>query len=166
MTTRAELRAAREREAAAAGLGDAHELIDEQFESWLLEAGHAVLPELHRLHNGLPTLKSAMVCTGDGLNLCALGVDEQQVGRLAAMASSIHAVSAAAARGTLDAGGAKLKAVTVITDDAHAVVIAVPHPRFDHLLLWVAAGAQDRLGALLVHGRAAAERVRAVLPPL
>jgi predicted regulator of Ras-like GTPase activity (Roadblock/LC7/MglB family) len=107
-----------------------------------------------------------MLTTADGLNLCTLGVEEQQVGRLAAMASSIHAVSASAAVGNLDVGGGKLNAVTVMTDHAHAVVIALPHPKFDHLLLWVAAGTRDRLGGLLVHARETADRIQRVIPPI
>jgi predicted regulator of Ras-like GTPase activity (Roadblock/LC7/MglB family) len=58
--------------------------------------GRFVLPAMEQLCQRLPKLSAAVLCTPDGFNICSLGVDEKQVGKLAALSGSLLSVGNAA----------------------------------------------------------------------
>ncbi len=146
-----------------------HEYLDDIWLSWCSEAGLAALPAIEALNEKLPNLEAVMLSTLDGFNICALGVAEEAVGRSAALASSLHAVSTAAAgqgraRGSLDY-------LTLVSEGTITVYTTVAHDRVGSLLLW-ARGTDIALGMLLHAVRAAGaqiaealHRVQVVLPP-
>lgn len=127
--------------------------------AWCAEIGEQTLPVLSDLHRRIPQTTSAMLCTPDGFNLCALGLEEVQVGRLAALTSSLYAVSTAAVTDTQRGGGKTLDYVTLASGDSLKVVIAIPNPNLGRLLLWARAEGVA-LGVLLVGVRAAADQIR------
>ena len=137
---------------------------------WCAQIGEQVLPVLADVHRRIPRTTSVMLCTADGYNLCALGVESAAVGRLAALSSSLYAVSSASVTDSARSGGKTLDYLTLASGSSLKVLTSVPHPTLGRLLLW--ASAEDvALGVLLVGVRAAADRIRRILaladqPPL
>ncbi|HRW18903.1 MAG TPA: hypothetical protein P5181_08670 [Dermatophilaceae bacterium] len=132
---------------------------DQQWLDWCAEAGQVALPHLLKLHEDIPRTTAAMLCTADGFNLCALGIDAAAVGQLAALTSSLYAVSSAAVRPGRGAP-ADLDYVTLATGDTLRVVSALDHARLGRLILWANA-TQVPLGMLLIGVRGAAARIAA-----
>ncbi len=143
---------------------------DEAWLTWCATVGEAVLPVLGDLHRRIPRTTSVMLCTADGFNLCAVGVEQEAVGRLAALTSSLYAVSNASATTTVRGQEKTLDYLTLVSGSSLKVLTSVPHASLGRLLLW--ANADDvALGVLLVGVRAAADRIRRILaladqPPL
>ncbi|KNX38254.1 roadblock/LC7 domain-containing protein [Luteipulveratus halotolerans] len=124
---------------------------------WSRSLGMAVQPVLAQLADELPALRAALFCTADGLNLCTLGVAEGDVGRLAALTSSMFSVGAAH-RQAMTAGGAEGTTVNISTGADHTVLLAVELKGVGHFVL--GAYAEDiQLGLLLVKARGVAERI-------
>lgn len=99
--------------------------------------GQFVLPAMEELPKRISRLSAAVLCTPDGFNICSLGVDERQVGKLAAMSSSLLAVGDAAvaelhpelgARSmdllTLQAGGFHVLSLTIRRQSGHLILMA------------------------------------------
>lgn len=61
-----------------------------------LALGAVVAPVLEKLTAKITKLSAALVCTPDGFNVCSLGMDKEQVGKVAAIASSLISVGNAA----------------------------------------------------------------------
>lgn len=128
--------------------------------------GEATLPVLQELVKRVPTIDGAMVCTADGYNLCALGLEEAQVGRLAAMTSSLFSVSGAACgavaaqsrSGTSEA----LDQVTLRSGDSQYMIFPIKHDQLGYLLLSV--WAKDvSLGELLMEAKISAREVERIV---
>jgi predicted regulator of Ras-like GTPase activity (Roadblock/LC7/MglB family) len=135
---------------------DDHEELSDEWLTWCSDAGRSAVPILVELHDRVPHISAAMLCTLDGFNICAIGIDENAVGRAAAVASSLHAVGAAAtgqgrARGSFDY-------LTVVSGSQTTVFTAVEHAQLGQLLLWARAEG-EALGVLLLAVRTSAARV-------
>jgi predicted regulator of Ras-like GTPase activity (Roadblock/LC7/MglB family) len=65
--------------------------------------GRHFLPIMEKLTTKLPQLKCAVLCSADGFNICSIGLDEIQVGKMAALVSSLFSL-----------GGATLRAVDAV----------------------------------------------------
>ncbi len=133
-----------------------HEELSDEWLTWCSDAGRSAVPILVELHDRVPHISAAMLCTLDGFNICAIGIDENAVGRAAAVASSLHAVGAAAtgqgrARGSFDY-------LTVVSGSQTTVFTAVEHAQLGQLLLWARAEG-EALGVLLLAVRTTAARV-------
>jgi predicted regulator of Ras-like GTPase activity (Roadblock/LC7/MglB family) len=116
---------------------------------------------MEQLFERLPQVRASILCSADGFNLCALGVDEYQVSRLAALNSSLYAVSGAAVEAS-SGSPRPLDFVTLVSGGQLCVLIAIAHPTRGHLLL--CASAEDvRLGGLLYEVRTTAERLASLL---
>lgn len=124
--------------------------------------GEVALPLVRDLHDRVPQLTAVMVCTADGFNLCALGVDEYHVGQLAALTSSLYAVSAAAMRAAAGASEMPLDHITLVRGTTHLVSTSMAHPRLGQVLLWAVAD-DVPLGLLLVSVRGTSERLAGAL---
>ncbi len=125
--------------------------------------GKAALPVLIALAEQVDGLDGAMVCTADGYNLCAIGLEEHQVGRLAAMTSSLYSVSRAACseiavqtRG--DSANGPLDQVTLRNGDTQYMVFPIEHEDLGYLLLGVWAK-QVSLGELLMEAKISARKI-------
>lgn len=137
-----------------------HEGIAQEWELWSMIIGRTALPRLQRIRDALPTMTSAMLGTADGLNLCALGVPEEDVGRLAALNSSLFAVSSAQAEIVGSEAAAPGSAmVAVSTGRGHLVLVSFVQPPLGHLLLAVSAE-EGQVGTMAVVVRRSAEEIR------
>lgn len=137
-----------------------HDGIAQEWELWSMIIGRTALPRLERIRDALPSMSSAMLSTADGLNLCSLGVPQEDVGRLAALNSSLFAVSSAQAEIVGGAGAAPGQAmVSISTGHGHLVLVSFVQPPLGHLLLAVSAE-EAQLGTMVVIVRRSAEEIR------
>lgn len=61
-----------------------------------LALGQYFLPCVEKMAARIPQLHCAVLCTPDGFNLCSVGLNEEQVGKMAALSSSLFSVGDAA----------------------------------------------------------------------
>ncbi len=132
------------------------------WELWSEQIGRALLPVLQRLQKAMPTLTSAMICTADGFNLCTLGVDESEVGKLSAMTSSLHSIADAVSSTVHEGESGPLDMVNLTNGSSTTVGLAIRNLIVGQLLLWVTAK-DETLGVLLMRSKVAAEGVREIL---
>lgn len=117
------------------------------------EIGRQLLPALERLDRSLASLTTVMVATADGLNLAALGLSEDRVERISAMAGALHSMSSATTAAIVDdPAGAEPDLLTISHGDAATVVLAVRGLSLGPAVLWVTARL-DSLGAVVYHAR-------------
>jgi predicted regulator of Ras-like GTPase activity (Roadblock/LC7/MglB family) len=123
---------------------------------WSEDLGHSLMPILEKLAASMPRFRSAMICTADGFNLCALGADPEAVDRLAALSSSMQSMAEAIIQG-LDHRGQRLETINLSHGSGHVVLVAVRGLSVGPLLVWVAA--EETLGLVLVRAKVAAAEV-------
>lgn len=148
----------------AAAVNEMDPDIADYWDLWSAQIGQAVLPQLEELSSQLNGLTSAMVCTSDGFNLCSIGLDEHQVARLSALASSLYSVSGAASH-VAQAPGAQngiLDVVSLHQGASQTVIVSVSGLIVGNLLLWVTAE-DETLGVMLVAAKASARELHALL---
>ncbi len=130
------------------------------------ETGTAALPVLRDLAQRVPGIDGAMVCTADGYNLCALGLEEAQVGRLAAMTSSLYSVSGAAcsavAAQSRSGHAEPLEQVTLRSGDTQYMVFPIEHDELGYLLLSLWAK-NVTLGELLMEAKISAREIERIV---
>ncbi|MGL5929114.1 MAG: hypothetical protein ACRCY8_09270 [Dermatophilaceae bacterium] len=86
------------------------------------DLGAAVQPELVALSDRVDGMELVLFCTVDGLNLCALGMSQRDVGRVSALVSSIFSTATA----LRTAGRATSEGMTVHLSDDGASTVLVP----------------------------------------
>jgi predicted regulator of Ras-like GTPase activity (Roadblock/LC7/MglB family) len=138
------------------------EEIAEYWDLWSEQIGRVILPVLQELAKAIPTFNSAMVCTGDGFNLCTIGVDESATVRLSALTSSMHSMADAVSQAVHNDDNRRLDRLTLTNGDSTTVVLAIRSLIIGQVLLWVTADAET-LGALLVRCDQAAASIRKIL---
>ncbi|MGA9746232.1 MAG: hypothetical protein WBQ50_02125 [Nocardioides sp.] len=118
------------------------------------EIGRQLLPALEQLDRSLASLTTVMVATADGLNLAALGLRDDRVERVSAMAGALHSMSSATTAAIVGdpPGGTTTGLLTITHGDATTVVLAVGGLSLGPALLWVTARL-DTLGAIIYHAR-------------
>ena len=134
------------------------EHIARDWDIWSRSLGTYVQPVLEDLADTVPSLRAVLLCTADGLNLCTLGVSERDVGRIAALTSSVFGV-AAAHRRVISPVAAEEMSVHISTGDDHTVLLGLALPGLGNFVLGAYAE-ETRLGILLVELRRAAEEIR------
>ncbi|MCH8612836.1 hypothetical protein [Arsenicicoccus dermatophilus] len=134
----------------------------EDWDAWSHLLGAAISPRLERLYDSLPTLIGAMACTGDGLNIAAVGVDVSQVGKVAALSSSVFAVAAAHREAMSPGEDVSSTMVNIGGADFQCVLQRLDVAHLGQLLLVVAAR-DVTLGVLLVATRSVGEDIRRYL---
>lgn len=112
--------------------------------------------QLAQLRQDTPGLVSATIATLDGMLVASTLADRERADKLAAMASSISALSAALTRET---GHGEPERVTLESADGLVLACKVSDAGAG-LVLAVVAGRQAVLGTLLWNCRAAADRIR------
>lgn len=80
---------------------------------------------------------AVVIATVDGFDLASAFRGDQDAARIAAMASSISAISSVVA---MEAGLGKFKSVTINTDSGFAIVQAVPRPDVELVIHLIAGG--------------------------
>lgn len=144
----------------AGGSSDAEEVtldpeIAEHWELWSRVIGTMALPRLQQLQDEFREIRSAMLSTADGMNLCSLGVPQADVGRLAALNSSMYAIASSQAEiVTAGAASPQQTMVSLSTGQGHVVLASFVQPPLGQLLLSVSADT-TQLGFLVVRAREA-----------
>jgi predicted regulator of Ras-like GTPase activity (Roadblock/LC7/MglB family) len=124
--------------------------------------GRLVLPAFEVIPKKLPQCVCAMLCTPEGFNLCSIGVTPDQLGKVAALTSSLISLGEATVNAVNNTPGSQLDVLTLQSGELSTVGIKVPHAG-GHLLLLLSAKAAP-LGVMLTVARAAAQQVRELLP--
>lgn len=122
--------------------------------------GRFVQPALEGLPQRLPKKGSAVLCSPDGFNLCSVGVSADQIGKMAALTSSLIAIGEATATAihTDPTPAEELDLLTLQSGPLTTVCIKVPHKN-SYLLLMVSAHSTP-LGVVLTVGRSVADEVQ------
>lgn len=141
------------------GLNDA---IAADWATWSRSLGMIALPYLRRLADDVPELTAGMVCSGDGLNLAALGVDGGLTGRLAALSSSLFGVAGAHRQVTSGSDDDGSTMVNITGDHTQAVLLRMEVKNVGQLVI-VAAAEDVTLGVLVVAVRRAADALKQFL---
>ena len=120
-----------------------------------LALGQHFLPALEKMASRIPQLRCAVLCTPDGFNLCSLGLTEDQVGKMAALSSSLLSVGDATVASLLPEGSPStgLEMMTMEANGVQFVSTKIKRPSGGDLVLL--AGAATALGVVLVGVRAA-----------
>jgi predicted regulator of Ras-like GTPase activity (Roadblock/LC7/MglB family) len=123
------------------------------FKEWQMDSlalGRHFLPVLQQLSTRLPNTACVLLCTADGFNVCSLGLSEAQVGKMAALGSSLMSVAAATVSSAVSdaAEAAKFNLLTMNTGDLQLVCTHVARRSGGNLILLV--GARTSLGGTLV----------------
>ena len=127
-----------------------------------LALGQHFLPALEKLAVRIPNLRCAMLCTPDGFNLCSIGLSEDQVGKMAALSSSLLSVGDAAVSSlsTNDAPTAPMEIMTMEADGLQIVSVKIERPSNYFVLM---AAARSPLGVILMGVKATANDIRQIL---
>ncbi|MDY6054901.1 roadblock/LC7 domain-containing protein [Micrococcus sp.] len=134
--------------------------IAEHWEIWSRVIGTMALPRLERLQREVPEIRSVTLCTADGMNLCSLGVSQEDVGRLAALNSSLYAIASSQAEIVSEGAASPTQTmVSLSTGRGHAVLTSFVQPPLGQLLLSVSADSAQ-LGFLVVRAREAAAGIQ------
>lgn len=127
-----------------------------------LAMGQLVLPTLEKLSTRVPQVRCIVLCTPDGFNLCSIGLQEAQVGKMAALSSSLLSVGDASMN-SLSSDEDPIPPLDVITleaDGLHIVSTKVPYAD-GYLVLMVASRAP--LGVVLMGAKSAATEIKTLL---
>lgn len=120
--------------------------------------GNFVLPAMQELPKRVPKLTAAVLCTPDGFNICSLGVDEKQVGKLAALSGSLLSVgSATLSELKPELGQQPPDLLTIKSGDFQIVGLRVQKAQ-GHLVLTLASEAAP-LGVMIVAGQLVADKI-------
>lgn len=111
--------------------------------------GEAVLPTMELLPRRIPKLSAAVLCTPDGFNICSLGVDEQQVGKLAALSGSLLSIGNAT-MGEILSGNAANQLDLLSLKGGNYQIIGIKVRQPDSHLVLLAAAPDTALGVMIV----------------
>lgn len=129
--------------------------------------GQKIAPILSQLLESVPNLLGAQVCTLDGMNVCSLGFDEQQVAKMAALSSSLLSISGCAMDNiplpeTDRNRGGMLDLLVLKRGQTDLIAVTVPNATSISYLLFVAAD-DVQIGLLVVNAKQVAKEIGATL---
>ena len=135
------------------------------FGDWQMDSlalGKFFLPTLQKLATRIPNLRCAVLCTPDGFNICSLGLSEDQVGKLAALSSSLLSVGAASVTSLTPEGDSapELEMVTLQAGSLQIVGAPITQGQRRFVLM---ASAQAPLGAVIVGVKATSADIAQLL---
>jgi predicted regulator of Ras-like GTPase activity (Roadblock/LC7/MglB family) len=129
--------------------------------------GKRAIPAMDRLAERLPQLRCAVLCTADGFNVCSIGVNEQQLGKMAALTGSLFTMGAATLA-SLDDDTSNVTSIRraspgelgVLTLEASGcIIVAVQVPHATQTLVLLIAAQHTALGVLHLRARQSAEEL-------
>ena len=127
-----------------------------QYEQWQMDSlalGKVFLPALEKMAKRIPHLQCTVLCTHDGFNICSLGLREDQVGKMAALSSSLLSVGQATVNiVSTEEGSSPLEIITMECAGVQTVIAMIPMSTNRMVLM---ASSQAPLGAVLVGIKAA-----------
>lgn len=129
-----------------------------------LALGQLVQPSMEKLAQRIPRLRCALLCTPDGFNICSLGVTENQLGKLAALTSSLVSVGEAMSQNlqNLEHAPAPMDALTIDAGTLRMVGLKLQGAGGSHLFL-LASAENVPLGVLLINLQATAAEIGTLL---
>lgn len=146
------------------------------YKQWQMDSlaiGRRFSPFIEKMAGRIPQLQCAMLCTPDGFNLCSIGLNEEQVGKMAALSSSLFSVGAAAvnslnsesdaANASAGAEGSSAAPLNYLTLEAGGLQIVstkIIRPAGDFILM---AAARAPLGVVLVGVRSTVMDIQKLL---
>lgn len=126
------------------------------YEQWQMDSlalGKVFLPALEKMAKRIPHLQCTVLCTHDGFNICSLGLREDQVGKMAALSSSLLSVGQATVNiVSTEEGSSPLEIITMECAGVQTVIAMIPMSTNRMVLM---ASSQAPLGAVLVGIKAA-----------
>lgn len=127
-----------------------------------LALGQHFLPALEKLAVRIPNLRCAMLCTPDGFNLCSIGLSENQVGKMAALSSSLFSVGDAAVSSLSndESPTASMEMMTMEANGLQIVCVKIEKPDRYFILM---AASRSPLGVILMGVKATANDIRKIL---
>lgn len=136
-----------------------------QNDRWQMDSlalGKLFQPALEKMVARISGLRYGVLCTSDGFNLCSIGLTENQVGKMAALSSSLLSVGEAVVS-TLEPDNTGAGGLDIMTMQAAGIQIVSTriHRPGGYLILMAAAKAP--LGVVLVGVKAAADEVKKLL---
>lgn len=127
--------------------------------------GRFVLPAMEQLPRRIPKLGAAVLCTPDGFNICSLGVDEKQVGKLAALSGSLLSVgNATMSELRPELGTQSMDLLTLQAGPFQVLGIKVRKP--DGHLILMAAAEHTALGLMIIGMQAVADAIEKLFDPV
>jgi hypothetical protein len=128
----------------------------------LATLGRKVAPAIELIPRKLAQCTCATLCTADGFNLCSIGVTAEQLGKMAALTSSLISLGDAMQNTIGNANNEAVDVITLQSGDTSSVGIKVPLAQQGYLLMLVSAQGAP-LGVILTIARNAALEVRKLL---
>ena len=121
-----------------------------------LALGQFFLPTIEKMAVRIPQLRCAVLCTPDGFNICSLGLTENQVGKMAALSSSLLSVGDATVSSLAAEDGSQAAGLEMLALEATGLQIVTTkiNRAGGHMVLM--AGARAPLGLVLVGVKATA----------
>ena len=117
---------------------------EKNYQHWQMTSaiGKFVLPIMSSLSDKLPNMLGAVLCTADGFNVCSIGLDEMDVGKMASLSSSMFSIGNSVV-GTLADSVESLsknqkKELLLTIDTMQVAIVEVEHCKMDNLVLLVA----------------------------
>lgn len=107
--------------------------------SWEMTSvmGNIVLPAMNLLSKKLPNLVGATLCTADGFNVCSVGLDKTDVGKMSSLSSSMFALTNSVMHTTNSNSDHQKKEVLITAGESQVALVQVKHPSIDDLVLLV-----------------------------
>ncbi len=145
------------------------------YKQWQMDSlaiGRRFSPFIEKMASRIAQLQCAMLCTPDGFNLCSIGLNEEQVGKMAALSSSLFSVGAAAVNSLTSESAANvassaegsvsapLNYLTLEAGGLQIVSTKIIRPAGDFILM---AAARAPLGVVLVGVRSTVMDIQKLL---
>ncbi|WP_298284267.1 hypothetical protein [Acidocella sp.] len=124
--------------------------------AYLSALGTALRPAFSAMVARIPKLTYAVLCTPDGFNVCSTGVSNEQIGKMAAVSSSLLAVGEALVNAAT--GQTELDVLTMESQGVQIVSTRVSGGGHSVILLICA---RTPLGVILVNAKSAVPELRA-----
>lgn len=124
--------------------------------------GNLVVDDIKELQTRLDGLFGAILTTADGFNICALGLENDNVGKAASLTSSMFSLTQAITETVLESAKHKQpegnQEVLITLGDIQIVAVQIKHPTLENLVLLVAAK-DTAVGFLLTSVRLVVNKV-------
>ncbi len=108
--------------------------------------GNMAAPIIETLPQKVPQLQSAMLCTLEGFNVCSLGFEEDNITRMAAVSSSLYAMSTSVVLAFSDKKASELDTISITSDLVNIFGKRIDIPDGKSLILLTAFEKGTKLG--------------------
>jgi predicted regulator of Ras-like GTPase activity (Roadblock/LC7/MglB family) len=121
--------------------------------------GKHFYPVMEKIKDRIPNLVCAVLCGTDGFNLCSMGLNEGQVGKMAALASSLFAIGESTNTTLHKESGEQEKPLDIITMHSDRMQIVMMKIERSGMPLLLMASANSMIGVVINGVRATAHEL-------